>query len=122
MGVHRALPADRQVRPVPRAATAAVRGVALAVQDGRQWREMPGEFGAWPTVHNRFRQGRDADVLEALLEGLIAEAAKRGEMDLSLVTGATRTGNRPGGPASVRQAHRLPGRTPGIHPRRWCGS
>lgn len=43
MGVHRALPADRQVRPVHRAATAAVRGVALAVQDGRQWREMPGE-------------------------------------------------------------------------------
>lgn len=48
MGVHRALPADRHVRPVPR-------GGALTVQDGRQWREMPAEFGAWPIVHNRFR-------------------------------------------------------------------
>jgi transposase len=47
---------------------------------------MPQEFGAWPTVHNRFRQWRDAGVFEALLEGLIAEAAKRGEVDLSLVS------------------------------------
>ncbi|WP_157902771.1 transposase [Streptomyces jeddahensis] len=58
----RCLPIGR-FAPVPRAVTAAVRG--LAVKDGRQWREMPGEFGAWPTVHNRFRQGRDADVLKA---------------------------------------------------------
>ena len=47
---------------------------------------MPVEFGAWSTVHNRFRQWRDAGVFEALLEGLIAEAAKRGEVDLSLVS------------------------------------
>jgi transposase len=47
---------------------------------------MPKEFGAWPTVHNRFRQWRDAGVFEALLEGLIAEAVKRGEVDLSLVS------------------------------------
>ncbi|GAA3478227.1 hypothetical protein GCM10018966_027570 [Streptomyces yanii] len=37
-------------------------------------------------MHNRFRQWRDAGVFEALLEGLIAEAAKRGEVDLSLVS------------------------------------
>lgn len=48
--------------------------------------EMPTEFGAWSTVHNRFRQWRDAGVFEVLLEGLIAEAAKRGEVDLSLVS------------------------------------
>lgn len=53
---------------------------------GGQWLEMPAEFGAWSTVHNRFRQWRDAGVFEALLEGLIAEAAKRGEVDLSLVS------------------------------------
>lgn len=53
---------------------------------GGQWREMPTEFGAWSTVHNRFRQWRDAGIFEALLEGLIAEAAKRGEVDLSLVS------------------------------------
>ncbi|ANZ21571.1 IS1647-like transposase [Streptomyces noursei ATCC 11455] len=47
---------------------------------------MPQEFGAWSTVHNRFRQWRDAGVFETLLEGLIAEAAKRDEVDLSLVS------------------------------------
>jgi hypothetical protein len=51
----------------------------------RQWREMPRESGAWSTVRNRFRQWRDAGVFEALLNGLIAEAAKRGEADLPLV-------------------------------------
>ncbi|MEV7109148.1 hypothetical protein AB0N49_36105, partial [Streptomyces atroolivaceus] len=38
------------------------------------------------TVSNRFRQWRDAGVFEALLEGLLAKAAKRGEVDLSLVS------------------------------------
>ncbi len=61
-------------------------GVIWKFRSGAQWREMPVEFGAWSTVHNRFRQWRDAGVFEALLEGLIAEAAKRGEMDLSLVS------------------------------------
>jgi transposase len=61
-------------------------GVLWRFRTGGQWREMPAEFGAWSTVHNRFRQWRDAGVFEALLEGLIAEAAKRGEVDLSLVS------------------------------------
>ncbi|AEY86889.1 IS1647-like transposase [Streptomyces hygroscopicus subsp. jinggangensis 5008] len=53
---------------------------------GGQWREMPTEFCAWQTVHNRFRRWRDVGAFDALLEGLIAEAAKRGEVDLSLVS------------------------------------
>ncbi len=61
-------------------------GVIWRFKTGGQWREMPTEFGAWSTVHNRFRQWRDAGVFEALLEGLIAEAAKRGDVDLSLVS------------------------------------
>jgi transposase len=61
-------------------------GVIWRFKTGGQWREMPQEFGAWSTVHNRFRQWRDAGVFEALLEGLIAAAAKRGEVDLSLVS------------------------------------
>ncbi|MFF5189355.1 transposase [Streptomyces sp. NPDC000345] len=61
-------------------------GVIWRFRTGGQWREMPQEFGAWSTVHNRLRQWRDAGVFEALLEGLITEAAKRGEVDLSLVS------------------------------------
>ncbi len=61
-------------------------GVLWRFRTGGQWREMPREFGAWSTVHNRFRQWRDAGVFEALLEGLIAEAVQRGAVDLSLVS------------------------------------
>lgn len=61
-------------------------GVIWRFKTGGQWREMPSEFGAWSTVSNRFRQWRNVGVFEALLEGLIAEAAKRGEVDLSLVS------------------------------------
>ncbi len=57
---------------------------------------MPREFGVWSTVHNRFRQWRDAGVFETLLEGLIAEAAKRDEVDLKAWRGiATRYDKTP---------------------------
>lgn len=65
---------------------------------------MPKEFGAWPTVYNRFRQWRDAGVFESLLEGLIAEAAKRGEVDLSLVSIASTIARSP------RRCRDAPGR------------
>lgn len=61
-------------------------GVIWRFRSGAQWREMPCEFGAWPTVYGRFRIWRNAGVFTALLEGLIAEAARRGKTDLSLVS------------------------------------
>ncbi|CAM5429661.1 IS5 family transposase ISSan1 [Streptomyces chartreusis] len=50
-------------------------GVIWRFRTGGQWRETPTEFGTCPTVHNQFRQWRDVGVFEALLEGLITEAA-----------------------------------------------
>jgi transposase len=61
-------------------------GVIWRFRSGAQWREMPGEFGAWPTVYGRFRVWRNAGVFTALLEGLIAEAAGQGKTDLALVS------------------------------------
>jgi transposase len=61
-------------------------GVIRRFRTGAQWREMPGEFGPWPTVYGRFRVWRNAGVFTALLEGLIAEAARQGKTDLSLVS------------------------------------
>jgi transposase len=72
--------------PYPERLRQQFEGVIWRFKTGGQWREMPQEYGAWSTVSNRFRQWRDAGVFEALLEGLIAEAAKRGEVDLSLVS------------------------------------
>lgn len=72
--------------PYPERLRQQFEGVIWRFKTGGQWREMPTEFGAWQTVHNRFRRWRDVGVFEALLEGLIAEAAKRGEVDLSLAS------------------------------------
>ncbi len=72
--------------PYPERLRQQFEGVIRRFKTGAQWREMPPEFGAWSTVSNRFGQWRDAGVFENLLEGLIAEAAKRGEVDLSLVS------------------------------------
>lgn len=46
----------------------------------------PAEFGPWATVYGRFRVWWDAGVFTALLEGLIAEGARVGRTDLSLVS------------------------------------
>ncbi|WP_322780308.1 transposase, partial [Frankia sp. Cas4] len=72
--------------PYPERLRAQFEGVVWRFRTGGQWREMPREFGAWPTVSNRFRQWRNAGVFDALLEGLIAQAAARGAVDLSLVS------------------------------------
>lgn len=61
-------------------------GVIWRFRTGSQWREMPGEFGAWQTVYDRFVQWRDGGVFAALMEAMIAEAARRGQVDLSLVS------------------------------------
>lgn len=71
--------------PYPERLRRQFEGVIWRFKTGGQWREMPSEFGAWSTVSDRFRQWRDAGVFEALVEGAIAEAARRGEVDLSLV-------------------------------------
>ncbi|GAB2780853.1 hypothetical protein GCM10027073_11940 [Streptomyces chlorus] len=55
-------------------------------RSGAQRREIPGEFGPWSTVYGRFRVWRNAGVFTSLLEGLIAEAARQGKTDLSLVS------------------------------------
>lgn len=61
-------------------------GVIWRFRTGAQWREMPEKFVPWPTVYGRLRGWRNAGVFTVLLEGLIAEAARQGMTDLSLVS------------------------------------
>ncbi|MDO0930320.1 transposase [Streptomyces sp. DG2A-72] len=86
--------------PYPERLRQQFEGVIWRFRTGGQWREMPAQFGAWSTVHNRFRQWRDARVFEALLEGLIAEAAKRGEVDRPCPWSASTP--PPSGPTTTR--------------------
>ncbi len=75
-----------QYGPLPEYLREQFEGVIWRFRTGGQWREMPPEFGAWQTVYSRFAQWRNAGVFQALLEGMIAEAARRGQADLSLVS------------------------------------
>ena len=55
-------------------------------RSGAQWRGMPPEFGVWQTVYDCFVRRRDAGVLLALTDGMIADAAQWGQTNLSLVS------------------------------------
>lgn len=72
--------------PYPQNLRAQFEGVVWKFRSGAQWREMPERFGPWQTVYDRFRYWRKAGVFTALLDGVIAEAARQGRMDLSLVS------------------------------------
>ncbi|WP_328785527.1 IS5 family transposase [Streptomyces canus] len=72
--------------PYPERLREQFEGVIWRFRTSSQWREMPGEFGPWPTVYGRFRVWRDAGVVTVLLEGMIAEAARQEQADLSLVS------------------------------------
>ncbi|MYV74537.1 IS5 family transposase [Streptomyces sp. SID1046] len=72
--------------PYPERLREQFEGVIWRFRSSGQWREMPAEFGPWATVYGRFRVWRDAGVFSALLEGLIAEGARAGQSDLSLVS------------------------------------
>lgn len=72
--------------PYPKHLREQFEGVIWKFRSGGQWREMPQEFGAWQTVYDRFAQWRDGGVFAVLMEAMIAEAASRGQADMSLVS------------------------------------
>jgi transposase len=72
--------------PCPERLREQFEGVIWRFRTSSQWWEMPGEFGPWATVYGRSRVWRDAGVFTSLLEGVIAEAARQGQTDLSLVS------------------------------------
>ncbi|WP_239484488.1 IS5 family transposase [Streptomyces sp. CS081A] len=72
--------------PYPERLREQFEGMIWRFRSSGQWREMPAEFGPWATVYGRFRIWRDAGVFTALLEGLIAQAARAEQTDLSLVS------------------------------------
>lgn len=72
--------------PYPERLREQLEGVIWRFRTGSQRREMPERFGAWQTVYNRFMRWPDAGVFQTLLDEAIAEAARRDEIDMSLVS------------------------------------
>jgi len=72
--------------PLPRRARDQLNGVLWRFRTGSGWREVPERYGSWSTIYTRFRAWALAGVFENLMDGLIAEAASRGQVGLELVS------------------------------------
>lgn len=72
--------------PVSDMRRAQFNGVMWRFRTGSQWRELPERYGPWSTVAGRFRVWVRQGVFQRLMDGLIAEAAARGQVDLTLVS------------------------------------
>jgi transposase len=97
--------------PCPQHLREQFEGVIWRFRTGSRRREMPEESGAWQTVYDHFARWRDAGVFAALMDGMIAEAARRARADMSLVSVDSavapraprrgRDGGGPGGPGGA---------------------
>ncbi|MFD8565206.1 transposase [Streptosporangium canum] len=72
---------------------------------GGPWRDLPGEYGSWSTVYDRFRSWAVAGVLQNLMEAMIGEAAARGQADLDLVSVDSTTARAHPGKLPCRALH-----------------
>jgi transposase len=75
-----------QYGPYPEHLRDQLEGIIWRFRTGSPWRDVPEAFGSWSRVYDRFAQWRDAGVFAAVMEAVIAEAARRGQVDLSLVS------------------------------------
>lgn len=53
---------------------------------GSPWRDVPARYGSWSTIYDRFRAWATTGVFARVMDAMIAEAARRGQVDLSLVS------------------------------------
>ncbi len=72
--------------PLPRRVRDQFNGVLWRFRTGCGWRDVPERYGPWSTVYSRFNAWSKAGVFQALMDGLIAEAAARGRVGLELVS------------------------------------
>lgn len=58
-------------------------GILWVLCSGACWRDMPGRFGPWSTVYQRFRDWRDDATLSRVLERLHVRLRDDGYIDLN---------------------------------------
>ncbi|MFJ8437359.1 transposase [Kitasatospora sp. NPDC094019] len=72
--------------PLPRRVRDHFNGVLWRFRTGSGWRDVPERYGAWSTVYARFRGWVASGFFQGLMDELIAEAATRGKVGLTLVS------------------------------------
>lgn len=58
-----------------------VEGIVFRLRTGIPWRDLPGEFGAWQTVHRRHHRWSADGTWDRVLAALQAEADAAGDID-----------------------------------------
>ena len=59
-------------------------GILWALSDGGRWRNLPGRFGPWQTVYDRFRKWCRNGLWDKILRRLQARKMRAGEIDFGL--------------------------------------
>jgi transposase len=59
-------------------------GILWALSDGGRWRNVPGRFGPWKTVYERFRRWSQEGLWDDILDELQVRAAVSGQIDWEL--------------------------------------
>jgi transposase len=54
------------------------------LRTGSPWRDLPDWYGPWQTVYSKFRQWRDAEVLDRVVQKLQVRLADAGRVDWDL--------------------------------------
>lgn len=72
--------------PLPRRMRDQLNGILWRFRTGSGWRDVPERYGPWSTLYSRFSGWAKAGVFQELMDGLIAEAASRGQVGLELVS------------------------------------
>jgi transposase len=58
-----------------------INGILWKLTVGGPWRQMPGRYGPWSTVHTRLRRWRMAGIWDRIFERLLAQADADGRLD-----------------------------------------
>ena len=61
-----------------------INGILWILHTGAQWRELPGRYGKWKSVYDRFRRWRRDGTTDRILERLLLRLDERGRIDHDL--------------------------------------
>lgn len=75
--------ANRMGRP-PRDRREMLEAMIWLLRTGSPWRDLPDWYGPWQTVYSKFRQWRDAEVFDRIVQKLQVRLADAGKIDWDL--------------------------------------
>ena len=80
-----------------------INAVVWIAKTGAPWRDLPGRFGPWKTIYNRFRRWANADVWRLIFRAVAAtDEDTAGILDSSIVRVHQDASGGRGGPKKTR--------------------